>query len=225
MPAMNDETSLTREQMQAFDRRAIEEWGVPGVVLMENAGRNATGVAGEMLTGAAGQGVAVLCGAGNNGGDGFVVARHLLRQSVPAKVYLTVDAARVKGDARINMEIWVKLGGVIEPILTGLQIQAAAEEWSRCALLVDGLLGTGFSGTVRSPLDEVIRAVNALSGPRILALDVPSGLDCNTGKPGGDTIRAETTVTFAARKIGFDVPEAQEYTGRVILADIGVPAR
>jgi len=225
MPLMSDKTSLTREQMQAFDRKAIEEWGVPGVVLMENAGRNATAVAVEMLKDAPGEGAAVLCGAGNNGGDGFVVARHLLRRGVPVKVYLTVEAGRLKGDARTNMQVWQRLGGAMVPIQTGEQIHKAAEEWAGCALIVDGLLGTGFAGTVRAPLDEAIRAVNALSGPRVLALDVPSGLDCNTGRPGGDTIRADRTVTFAARKIGFDQPGARDYTGAVMLVDIGVPVR
>ncbi|UCG32148.1 MAG: NAD(P)H-hydrate epimerase [Phycisphaerales bacterium] len=222
---MNDKKVLTREEMQAFDRKAIGQWGVPGVVLMENAGRNAFMVAMEMLERASGQGVAVLCGGGNNGGDGYVVARHLLRVGVPVRVYTAVDPERLKGDARTNMKIWRTLGGAIIPIQASEFIAAAASDWAGCALIVDGLLGTGFSGTVRSPLDEVIRIVNALDGPKVLALDVPSGLDCNTGRAEGETIRADRTVTFAARKVGFDAPEAHQYTGEVILVDIGVPCR
>lgn len=222
---MNDEKTLTREEMQAFDRRAIEQWGVPGVVLMENAGRNAFLVTMDMLEGASGRGVAVLCGGGNNGGDGYVVARHLLRVAVPVRVYTTVEPERLKGDARTNMEIWRTLGGAIIPIQAPEFIAAAASEWADCALIVDALLGTGFSGSVRPPLDEIIRIVNALDGPKVLALDVPSGLDCNTGRAEGETVRAHRTVTFAARKVGFDAPEAGQYTGDVILVDIGVPCR
>jgi NAD(P)H-hydrate epimerase len=179
----------------------------------------------QMLEGASVNSAAVLCGGGNNGGDGYVVARHLLRVGLPVRVYTTVDPERLKGDARTNMEIWRTLGGEMIPIQTSEQIIEAAGEWVNCALIVDGLLGTGFSGTVRSPLEEIIRLVNALDGPRVLALDVPSGLDCNTGRAEGETIRAEKTVTFAARKVGFDVPTAREYTGEVICVDIGVPCR
>ena len=225
MVGMSEEKTLTREQMQAFDRKAIEEWGVPGVVLMENAGRNAFRVAMQMLEGASGESAAVLCGGGNNGGDGYVVARHLMRVGVPVRVYTTVDPERLKGDARTNMAIWRTLGGEMIPIQDSEQIVAAAGDWVTSALIVDGLLGTGFSGTVRSPLDEIIRLVNALGGPRVLALDVPSGLDCNTGRAEGETIHADMTVTFAAQKVGFDVPAAREYTGEIICVDIGVPCR
>ena len=189
------------------------------------AGRNTFSVAMQMLEGASGKGVAVLCGGGNNGGDGYVVARHLLRVGVPVRVYTAVDPEQLKGDARTNMAIWRTLGGETISIRASEPIAAAASDWAGCALIVDALLGTGFSGTVRSPLDEIIRIVNALDGPRVLAIDVPSGLDCDTGRVEGETIRADRTVTFAARKVGFDAPGARQYTGDVVLVDIGVPCR
>ena len=223
MPLMNPPRSMTREQVRAFDRQASEEWGVPGIVLMENAGRNAAGVATAMLREPESARVAVLCGAGNNGGDGFVVARHLLRQSVDVQVWMAVDAARIKGDARVNHAIWRCLRGAVKPLVTPQQIEAAKPEWARCALIVDALLGTGFSGEVRKPFGDISHAVNETTGPKVLALDVPSGLDCDTGRAGAATIRANTTVTFVARKTGFDVEGAEAFTGRIVVADIGVP--
>lgn len=220
---MSKHLSLTRDQVRAFDNKAINEWGVPGVVLMENAGRNAASVALAMLSDPAKDSVAILCGPGNNGGDGFVVARHLARARVRTKVYLAVDSDRLKGDARVNYDIWGRIGGALESVTSPEQIDNAAIEWAGCALIVDALLGTGFSGRVRPPFDRIIGAVNDCQGPRVLALDVPSGLDCDTGAPGSATIRAHTTVTFVARKVGFDAPGAAEYTGRVVVADIGVP--
>jgi NAD(P)H-hydrate epimerase len=223
MPHMEVNEVMTREQVRRFDRRAIEEWGVPGVVLMENAGRNAADVALKMLGEAKGEGAAVLCGAGNNGGDGFVVARHLRREGLPVEVCLTAEPHRLKGDALVNMKVWTRLGGRVTPIYTAEQVAAAAKRWAGAALIVDGLLGTGFTGTVRHPLDEVIRRVNSLADVRVLALDLTSGLDCDTRRPCPTTIRADATVTFVARKQGFDAPGAKEYTGEVFVVDIGVP--
>ena len=223
MPHMNPPKSMTREQVRAFDRKASEEWAVPGIVLMENAGRNAAGVATAMLREPKSARVSVLCGGGNNGGDGFVVARHLLRQGIDVQVWMAVDAARLKGDARVNHAIWRCLGNKVAPLVTPAQIEAAKPEWARCALIVDGLLGTGFSGEVRKPFSDIIHAVNETQGPKVLALDVPSGLDCDTGRASTATIRAHTTVTFVARKTGFDVQGAEAFTGRIVVADIGVP--
>lgn len=220
---MSKYLSLTRDQVRAFDNKAINEWGVPGVVLMENAGRNAASVALSMLSDPTQDSVAILCGPGNNGGDGFVVARHLVRNRVRTKVYLAVDADRLQGDARVNYDIWGRIGGDLESVASPERIDNAAIEWAGSALIVDALLGTGFSGRVRPPLDRIIGVVNDLEGPPILALDLPSGLDCDTGTPASATVRAHTTVTFVARKVGFDAPGAADYTGRVVVADIGVP--
>ena len=211
---------LTREQVRALDRRAIDEFGVPGIVLMENAGRGAA----EVLTrlGIHGR-VVICCGKGNNGGDGFVIARHLAIHEVAVRILLFCAPEELSGDAAINQRIAAKLKLPLEvyagpsPDLKAVERELAAAEW-----VVDARFGTGLSGAVRPPLDRVIEAINARAA-RVLAVDIPSGLDCDTGRPLGATVRAEHTVTFAAQKVGFANPEARAWLGQVHLVDIGVP--
>jgi NAD(P)H-hydrate epimerase len=211
---------LTRNQVRAIDRRAIDEFGVPGVVLMENAGRGAAEV---LLSLGARGAVVICCGKGNNGGDGFVIARHLDNRSVPVRVLLFADPATLSGDAALNHGILRRSGMVIDvragPAIDedALRQELAAAEW-----IVDALFGTGLTGAVRPPFDRVIAAVNA-SGAKVLAVDIPSGLDCDTGQPLGPTVRAQHTVTFVAEKKGFANPAAREWTGVVHVADIGAP--
>jgi NAD(P)H-hydrate epimerase len=213
---------LSREEVREVDRRAIEELGVPGVVLMENAGRGA----GEVLIRLGCRGpVAICCGKGNNGGDGFVIARHLDNKRIPVRVLLFARPEDLTGDAAINYQIIARSGLPVE-VYAGetwdeksLQAELAKAEWT-----VDALFGTGLSGPVRTPLDRVIAALNA-SQAHILAVDIPSGLDCDTGQPLGPTVRAEHTVTFVAEKKGFANPSAKEWIGQVHVADIGAPGR
>lgn len=212
---------LTREEVRAIDRRAAEEFGLPTLVLMENAGRGAA----EWLAPRANGRVMILCGPGNNGGDGAVVARYLDLQSIPVMVVwfagpdrLSPDAAaqhRILAAAGIDQEHWA--GAISRPRLVDL---LAKSDW-----IVDALFGTGLSRPIEGPLREVIEAVNA-SGRRVLALDVPSGLDADSGEPlGGVAVRASATVTFVASKAGFSRTEAFSYTGQVEVAGIGVPRR
>jgi NAD(P)H-hydrate epimerase len=211
---------LTREQVRALDRRAIDEFGVPGVVLMENAGRGAAEVLARL--GIHG-GVVICCGKGNNGGDGFVIARHLAIHEAAVRILLFCAPEELSGDAAINQRIVARLKLPQEvhagpaPDLKAVERELAAAEW-----VVDALFGTGLSGAVRPPLDRVIAAINACPA-RVLAVDIPSGLDCDTGRPLGATVRAEHTVTFAAQKVGFANPEARQWLGQVHLVDIGVP--
>jgi NAD(P)H-hydrate epimerase len=211
---------LTREQVRALDRRAIDEFGIPGVVLMENAGRGAAEVLRRL--GIHGR-VVICCGKGNNGGDGFVIARHMAIHEVSVRILLFCAPGELSGDAAINQRIAAKLKLPLEvfagpaPDLKAVERELAAAEW-----VVDALFGTGLGGAVRPPLDRVIEAINA-SRTRVLAVDIPSGLDCDTGRPLGATVRAEHTVTFAAPKAGFTNPEARAWLGQVHLADIGVP--
>jgi NAD(P)H-hydrate epimerase len=211
---------LSREQVRAIDRRAIEEFGVPGLVLMENAGRGAAGVL--LSLGARGP-VVVCCGKGNNGGDGSVIARHLDNRAAPVRVLLFARAEELTGDAAINYDILRRSGVPTEarggqPVAgEALRRELAAAEW-----VVDALFGTGLAGAVRPPFDAVIGAINA-SGAKVLAVDIPSGLDCDTGEPLGATVRAQHTVTFVAMKKGFARPAAREWLGQVHVADIGAP--
>lgn len=213
---------LTRQQVRALDRRAIAEFGMTGAVLMENAGRGAADVL--MRLGVHG-GVVICCGKGNNGGDGFVIARHLDNQRVPTRLLLFADPAELVGEAAANYQIAVKSGLTIDshrgPTIPRDEIRQvlASAEW-----VVDALFGTGLSGPVRAPFDQVIDAVNACPA-KILAVDIPSGLDCDRGEPLGPTIKAHHTVTFVAPKRGFIHPAALDSLGRVHVVDIGAPRK
>jgi NAD(P)H-hydrate epimerase len=202
---------LTRKQVRAIDRRAIEELGVPGVVLMENAGRGAAEVL--LSLGARGP-VLVCCGKGNNGGDGFVIARHLDNRDLAVRVLLFANPEELTGDAAINCTI-IRRSGVPLEVRSGPPLEPA--EW-----IVDALFGTGLAGAVRPPFDGVIAAINA-SGAKVLAVDIPSGLDCDTGEPLGPTVRADHTVTFVAAKKGFENPASQQWVGAIHVVDIGAP--
>ena len=219
---------LTRDQCRSADRHAIEELGIPGVVLMENAGRNAADAIEQCLRRArkpkAGGGrTAIVCGKGNNGGDGFVIARHLHLRGHAVSVDLLASPAELAGDAAVNYAIIERMGLTIRRLADAKAIAAAARRWRTCAVVVDALLGTGFAGEVREPMAGVIGAINALERPTIVAVDVPSGLDADTGQAGGAAVRADVTVTFLAAKVGMVNACAQPYVGRLIVADIGVP--
>ena len=232
---------LSREQVRKADRIAIDEYKIPGVVLMENAGRS---VADEVLAlgrtlgfsretidgwqpvkGGAALHVAVLCGGGNNGGDGYVIARHLHNAGVIATVYAAIDPVELRGDAAINRAIIDTMELPRIDILDDGELNAATPELEKAHILVDALLGTGFKGEVRPHLANVIRRCNALAlnDKKVVAVDVPSGLDCDTGAPSNSTVRADVTVTFVAMKKGFANMNAKPYTGRVVVAGIGAP--
>jgi NAD(P)H-hydrate epimerase len=201
---------LTRSQVRELDRRAVEEFGVPGVVLMENAGRGAA----ELLLRLGVEGtVAICCGKGNNGGDGFVIARHLDIRGVSVRVHLVVPPEGLAGDAAINYRI-IERSNI--PIVRGIETLSDAQ-W-----IVDALLGTGLSGAVRPPFWGAIDAINR-RGASVLAVDIPSGLDCDTGTPLGIAVHADHTATFVAPKAGFQNPAARPWLGQVHLLDIGAP--
>jgi NAD(P)H-hydrate epimerase len=207
---------LTREAMREVDRTAIEDVGIPGVVLMENAGRGATDVACEMLGDPAGARVVIVCGGGNNAGDGFVIARHLHNRGAHVAVRLLVPREKYKGDAETNLAIIEKMQLAVRPAEPGDLELADAD------LVVDALLGTGLSGEVREPFDAAIDAINAAGRP-VLCVDLPSGLDANTGEILGCCVRGARTATFAAPKVGFTRGSGSELTGQVSVVDIGVP--
>jgi NAD(P)H-hydrate epimerase len=213
-------TYLSRAEVREIDRRAIEEYGVPGVVLMENAGRGAT----EVLLGLGVRGsVCVCCGKGNNGGDGFVIARHLDNAGVRVEVLLFCAADELTGDAAINERIVAKSGLPLRSFPgKDLDLAAVQEVLSRAEWVIDALFGTGLSGPVRPPLDGVIATINN-SPAKVLAVDIPSGLDCDRGEPLGATVRAHHTVTFVAPKRGFANPAAAAWLGQVHVVGIGAP--
>ncbi len=213
--------ALTRDQVRRVDRLAIEEYGISGLVLMENAGR---GVA-DILTRRQPTGpVAICCGTGNNAGDGFVVARHLDLRGTACRVLLWSNPSELRGDAAVNFRILQRTDVPVEIFAEGHDAARLESLLEGATWIVDALLGTGARGNPRAPLDRVIDQLNS-SGVPILAVDLPSGLDCETGLPGSPTIRAVETCTFVARKAGFASPEAKPYTGRVHVLDIGAPRK
>ena len=215
--------SLTRDQVRRIDRFAIETLGIPGVVLMENAGRNAADAVEEFLGGAEGRVVAVVTGAGNNGGDGFVIARHLSLRGASVTTFLVAPAERLAGDAEVNFRGLGALGGEIVDVSEAGKIAKLAERLGGADVVVDAVGGTGISGGLRGPIATAVEQINAAARP-VVAVDIPTGLDCDTGEAPGPVVRAQMTVTFVARKVGFDAPEAVTYTGEVRVVDIGIPA-
>jgi NAD(P)H-hydrate epimerase len=211
---------LSRNEVRDLDRRAIDEYGVPSVVLMENAGRGSA----ELLLSLGVQGrVAICCGKGNNGGDGFVMARHLDNRQVRVKVFLFGKPADLAGDAAINYRILARAGAPLESMdLEPFDGEKLHHELALAEWIIDALFGTGLTGPVRSPFDQVITAINGRSA-KVLAVDIPSGLDCDTGQTLGPTVRADHTATFAAQKTGFASPAAQAWLGQVHVLDIGIP--
>ena len=205
---------LTREQVREVDRLALADYGLIGLVLMENAGRNTA----ELLRSFAKPcRVVICCGKGNNGGDGFVIARHLENAGYDVRVLLCVDPSTLVGDAAVNFNVLRESRSsiVLPPI-------DWASELARADWVVDALLGTGTQGTIRDPYVTAIAAINEAEKP-VLAVDIPSGIDCDSGQPLGDCVRATHTATFVARKPGFDVAGVSQFTGNVHVIDIGVP--
>ena len=214
--------ALSRAEVREVDRLAIEEYGVPGVVLMENAGGGAARLLESLGIGGP---VAIVCGKGNNGGDGFVIARHLDLAGHAVRLLLACPPEEIRGDAAVNLAIATRSGLAIECL-------AAADQaaWERAlagaAWIVDALLGTGASGAPAGAVAIAIAAINAVrarGGVRVLAVDLPSGLDCDTGTAAGACVRADATATFVARKRGFDAAGAAGSTGAVHVIGIGAP--
>jgi NAD(P)H-hydrate epimerase len=219
--------ALTREQSRAIDRRAIDEYGIPSVVLMENAGRGTVDVL-ERL-GINGR-VVILCGKGNNAGDGFVIARHLAIRGYECCVLLICPPSEFNGDTATNFAILEKTGAnIIDLSQRGGPSSAPNDlptELESATWLIDALLGTGAHGEPRPPFDAAIDWINARpTTTKALAVDVPSGLDCDTGQSAVHTVRADHTCTFAAMKIGFTQPAAKPYVGTVHVCDVGIPPR
>ncbi len=222
---MRIDYAATREQVRELDRIAIEQYGMDGLILMENAGRWCARAAERMLGAAEGRTVAVFCGRGNNGGDGFVVARHLVNWGAEVHIVLLAplgEVLRDDGEAAMNARIAHNMGIPVTEAQDSGTTVTAVEAHAGDDLLIDALLGTGVTGELREPYGSAIKALNRCTSP-VLAVDVPSGLDCDTGEPLGAAVRATRTVTFVFSKRGFRQPGAADYTGEVEVAEISIP--
>lgn len=256
---MPDPKTLTREQVRELDRRAIHEYGMPSMLLMENAARACAdeaervlridGVARAMARlrqpgskddiprnveelerwkaklHTAGTPVVVLCGPGNNGGDGLAIARTLHNRGHAVRAYYVGDPAeleRTPGDVQLNARLLRGLGIEIHELRERSQLKAAWPVFTEAPLIVDALFGTGLTRTIEDPFRAVIEAANDADTPK-LAVDIPSGLDADTGDILGVCIRADSTVTFVAAKPGFFQAAGPTFCGQVTVAEIGIP--
>ena len=213
---------LNAAQMREADRRTIEEIGIPSLVLMENAGRQVVAAIEAVHNDLADRKVAVLCGRGNNGGDGFVVARTLVQRGIDVSVFLIGRVSDVRGDARTNLEILGRLGVTVVEIADSQAWELHFSEIGDCTLIVDAIFGTGLNAPLAGLMETVVADVNGAGIP-VVAIDLPSGLSADTHEPIGDSIEAGMTVTLGAPKISLVLPPAEIRAGDIVIADIGIP--
>src|SRR5260370_8091364 len=214
---------LNTQQMREADRLTIDEIGLPSVVLMENAGRQAVAAMEGAFEDLATSKVGVLCGRGNTGGDGFVVARTLTQRGIEAAVFLLGSVGDVRGDARINLEILGRVGLTVVEITTAQEWELHFSEISECDLIVDAIVGTGFHGPLSGMLETAVADVNGLGVP-VVAIDLPTGVSADSHEVEGEAIEASMTVTLAAPKIPLILPPADAYGGDLVLPPIALPA-
>jgi len=208
---------ITAKKMQQIDKAASKKYGIPSIILMENAAIVSAFCVLQMLK--AGQNkVLVLCGGGNNGGDGFACARHLINRKLKVKVFFVGKKERLSQEAKVNYEILRKTGQkILQTKLPSLRKELKSTE-----LIVDALLGIGLKSNLRAPYLGLIRLINSSKKP-VLSLDVPSGLDATTGQVRGIAVEANRTITFGLLKKGFLNPQAKKYTGEITVGDISLP--
>lgn len=213
---------LNAAQMRDADRQTIDDIGIPSMVLMENAGRQVVAALEAAYDDLSDRTVAVLCGPGNNGGDGFVVARTLHQRGVDVSVFVIATMAAIKGDARLNVEILGRLGLTVVEISDEQAWDLHFSEISQCALIVDAIFGTGLKSPLAGMMETVAADVNA-SGIPVIAIDLPSGLSADHAEPIGECLRAAITVTLAAPKLPLVLPPGEAQAGTIVVADIGIP--
>src|SRR5947207_1740462 len=213
---------LNAAQMREADRRTIDDIGISSLVLMENAGRQTVAAMEAMYSDLMERQVAVLCGRGNNGGDGFVVARTLAQRGGDVSVFLLGQVADVRGDARINLEILGRLGLTVVEVADSQAWELHFSEVSDCTLIVDAIFGTGLNAPVTGLIESVVADVNA-SGIPVVSIDLPSGLSADSPDPIGPSIEAALTITLGAPKLPLVLPPGETRAGDIVIADIGIP--
>ncbi len=212
---------VTSAQMRAIDHRAINELGIPGLQLMENAGQGIAAWMREIFRdNVKGKHFAIVCGKGNNGGDGYVIARYLHQWGANVEVFLLGEREAIKGDALVNLIKLEPIGLSVHPILNS----PVLPDFRKYDMVVDAIFGTGFSGEVNPAVSKVIEAVNS-SGTTVLAVDTPSGLNCDTGEQPKSCVRATYTATLALPKVGHYFYPGKSYCGVTKIIDIGIPAK
>lgn len=214
---------LTAEQMREADRQTIEEIGIPSLVLMENAGRQVVAAMEAEFDDLADRRVVVLSGRGNNGGDGFVIARVLEQRGIQVSVFVIGPLSEVRGDALVNLEILGRLGFDVVEVAGEEQWELHSSEVRQADIIVDAIFGTGLSQPLRGFHETIVADVNSMDVP-VVSVDLPSGMDSNSAHLLGPCIVAHLTVTLAAPKLPLVLSPACGHAGRLVVADIGIPA-
>lgn len=215
---------LTAAETREVDRLTTESYGIPSALLMENAGRSVAQFIRQHFSDLERRLIFVLCGKGNNGGDGFVVARQLLDMGATPEVILFCDPREMKGEAQDNLRRWENASGELHVVRNSAELGDWRAKLRSCDILIDALLGTGVRGPVEGLLRDVIGIVNERTGgPTVVAVDIPSGLQADTGEIQGGAIVADYTVTFTAPKLGMFQGKASENVGQLIVREIGSP--
>ncbi|MDR7867545.1 MAG: NAD(P)H-hydrate dehydratase [Sporomusaceae bacterium] len=212
----------TAAEMRRIDEQAMNQYGLAGIALMENAGGEVARKVADILGGTADKKVCIFCGKGNNGGDGSVAARHLAARGAKVKVFLLGAKSAVGGDALANLDILLKMGTEVIEIVGERDCDKAALATAFADCLVDALLGTGFSGEVGGDLAAVAKIINAAGKP-VVAADIPTGIDADTGRVRGVAVSATHTVTFGLPKPGLLFQPGAAHAGSLTVADIGLP--
>lgn len=216
--------SVTAQKMKEIDRRAVCEYGIPAIVLMENAGRGVSEIAIKMLEDIGHARVSIFCGKGNNGGDGFTTTRHLMNKEIEVATFLIGREEELSAAARTNYRILTEMNAQVEKIQTDDDWKQIKEKAVDADLTIDALLGIGLSGEVKGLYKSIIESLNRAPSP-ILSVDIPSGLNADSGKPCGVAIKAKKTVTLGLVKTGLITDEGMNYAGEVVVIDIGIPRK
>jgi hydroxyethylthiazole kinase-like uncharacterized protein yjeF len=214
---------LNADQMREADRRTIQDIGIASLVLMENAGRQVVAAVESLYPDLAERRVAIVCGKGNNGGDGFVVSRTLQQRGIDVSVFVIGRLSEIKGDARINLEILGRIGQTVVEVADETAWELHGAEIAGHDLIIDAMFGTGLSAPLTGFYETVVADINGAGVP-IVAIDMPSGLSADTTDLIGDAIDATVTVTLGAPKLPLVLPPAESKSGEVVIADIGIPA-
>ena len=210
------------KEMREIDRVAIKELGIPGVVLMENAGQGVVSAMDNYFDSESIDKVTIVCGKGNNGGDGFVVARYLMNQNIGVDVYIVGDVSSITGDAKTNLDIIKGMGVKPRTIRNKIGVRNLMLSFSDSDVIVDAIFGTGFSGSIHGIVKDVIREINE-STLRVVAVDTPSGIDSVTGNVTGEAVMADLTVTMELPKTGQFLYPGKHYVGELYIVALGFP--
>jgi len=219
---MEKQYLVTASEMRELDQQTIQNFGIPGMVLMENAGRTAIDYFCHIYSDILDKRIGVLCGSGNNGGDGFVMARYLLSAGIDTIIYLCTSEKKLKGDAKINYDRLVAMNAPVIEIIDDLTFHKNLINLETRNIWIDALLGTGLRSDVRGVYQSIIKWLNR-TYQSVFSVDIPSGLNADTGYPCGICVNAEATITFGHVKIGLVMPTGSKYCGELAVADIGIP--